>query len=529
MLNFRKLRQDFSSSILKEGKELFDNEAVVGAKILHLDVSSIRLSSRVRGAFENVYESEVEIDRNESIAIDSNCDCTYTYDCQHIAALLYFLENNLNEIVVAYSEETDLDTHHGIDDEEKQQLRETFEEAASKEDIRKDQHYQKEVLREYVSAAKHLGASPFFLPQEVLEEDHAELAVVFNHETFHSDKQGEIQMAIRLPSRSKPLYIPNIKTFLDAIRYREPISIGGRRYFFTQFSFDQADREILIMLLHHARFPSAREERQMRTAFLDHQAIGAILSRAYDIAISSGAQMDKEVPMPCLYSGNLEEPLCFSICPAQIKCTLEYLEAPGPMLLLKPSFKIDEETAAPQEIRLYESAKPGLIYKNTYYRFQPHIRRVHLQAIPHFHEITVPEPLFGTFIENALPVLRQYAEVTNPSLIDRFVTLPYVETLKGRCVIHYLNGELEAELFFLYDNVEVPAALSKLEYDEIALFVAEEGILARNLVEERKLIEEIFEDFLFDEKEGAFPCEKREENRRIYDRYYSSHSRSHRL
>ncbi len=500
MLNFRKLRQDFSANILKEGKEFFENNAVIDAKILHLDVSTIKLSSRVRGTFENIYECEIEIDRNESMAVDSNCDCTYTYDCQHIAALLYYLEKNLDQIIVAYSEETDLDTHHGIDEEEKEQLKQTFEAAASKEDHRKDQQYQKEVLSEYMSAAKHLGASPFFLPQEVIEEDHAELAVVFSSKAFESNKPVELQLAIRLPSRSKPLVIPNIKAFLDAIRYREPLSISGRRYFFTLFSFDQHDREILTLLLHHAHVMDA----QPRVATLDHQALGALFARAYDLAATSGAQMDKEVPMPCLYIGNLEEPLCFSACPAQIRCTLEYLEAPGPMLLLKPSFKVDEETVTPEEALLFASAKPGLVYANTYYRFQPHIKRVHLQAIPRFHEITIPEPLFGTFIENALPVLRQYAEVTNPGLIDQFVTLPYVESVKGRCVIHYLNGEMEAELFFCYGDMEVPAALTKLEYSKISGFIADEGILARNLVEERKLIEDIFEDFIFDEKEGLF-------------------------
>ncbi|MCH9627555.1 MAG: RNA polymerase-associated protein RapA [Chlamydiales bacterium] len=504
MLNFRKLRQDFSSNILKEGKELFDKEAVMGAKILHLDVSAIRLSSRVKGAFENIYESEIEIDRNESMAIDSNCDCTYTYDCQHIAALLYFLENNLNEIVVDYSKETDLDTADEIDDDEKEQLRETFEKAATKEDVRKDKQYQKEVLREYVSAAKQLSRSPFFLPQEVLDEDQAELAVIFGNQAFETGNTVEVQLAIRLPSRSKPLFIPHVKAFLDAIRYREPLSISGRRYFFTPFSFSDVDREILTMMLHHARFALVSEERQARLALLDHQVLGSILARAYDLVVSKGLQTDKEVPLPCLYQGTLEEPLCFSTCPAQIKCALEYLEAPGPMLLIKPSFKIDEECITPEEAVLFESAKPGLVYQNTYYRFQPHIKRMHLQAIQHFHEITVPEPLFGTFIENALPVLRQYAEVSNPSLIERFVTLPYVEKLKGRCVIHYLNGELEAELFFVYDNVEIPAALSKLDYEKITLFVADEGILARNLVEERNIIDAIFEDFLFDEKEGLY-------------------------
>ncbi len=101
-------------------------------------------------------------------------------------------------------------------------------------------------------------------------------------------------------------------------------------------------------------------------------------------------------------------------------------------------------------------------------------------------------------------MLRHYAEVTNPEVIERFVTLPCVEEIKGRCLINYLNGELEAKLFFIYDAVEIPASFNHLVYDNVALFDSEQGILARNLVEERKLIEEIFEDFILDEKEGIY-------------------------
>ena len=164
MLNFRKLRQDFSSSILKEGKEFYEKELVIGAKIVHLDGTSLRLGSRVRGAFKNIYECEIEIDRNESIAVDSNCDCSYSYDCQHVAALLFYLEQNLDEIVVKYSQEADIDKCDRIDDKVKKELKETFEEAATKEVKRKGEEYQKGILSEYISAARELGCSPFCLP-----------------------------------------------------------------------------------------------------------------------------------------------------------------------------------------------------------------------------------------------------------------------------------------------------------------------------------------------------------------------------
>lgn len=506
MLNFRKLRQDFSSNVLKEGKGLYEKSAVMEAKILHLDTSCVKISSKVKGTFENVYESEIEIDRKESLAVDSNCDCAYTYDCQHIAALLFYLENNLNEIVVAYSKETDLDNHKNIDEKEKRSLIETFQEAAIQENERKDENYQKEILCEYKSAAAHLSASPFFLKQEVLEEARAGLAVIVTNQNLSENKLVEVQCAIRLQSRSKPVLIAKIKYFLDAIRFREPITLGGKRCFFTPNSFSDVDKEILEILLNHARFSPNQEDRQMRSAFIDYQVFGNLLSSAYDLArasydASGGADQNY---LPCLYSGNLEKPFSFSAYPVHIKCALEYLEAPGPTILLNPSFKVDEENVPIKDVLLFESVKPGLMYKNTYYRFQPSIRRVHLQRIVQFHEITIPEPLFGTFIENSMPMLRKYVDVTNPSLVERFTTLPYVGTLKGRCVIQYLNGELEAELFFLYDQISVPALSSQLTYENISSFVSKEGVLARNLVEERKIIDEIFEDFQFDEKTGLF-------------------------
>lgn len=514
MLNFRKLRQDFSSNIVKDGKDLFDKSLVVGAKILHFDSKTIRLSCRVKGSYENVYESEIEIDRNESSAVDSNCDCPYTYDCQHIAAAMFYLEHNLDEILVNYSKETNLEQQlEKIDDDEKQQLRETFEEAATKETFRKDVKYQKELLTEYIGAAKILGDSSFFLPQEELVEDKGELAIIFTNSSqqiFDHRNSPEIQLALRLPFRSKPLYITNLKAFLDAIRYREPIHMGGKKYFFTLNSFDAISSELLSMIIDHARFYNPGEEKYLRLAQLELDVLGTILAQAFDLAIAKmpNRAMTKDeqdaLPMPSLYSGNLEEPLCFSLIPAQIRFVIEYLDIPGPSILLKPTLIIQDEPIPFNEGVLFESAKPGIIYKNTYYRFQPHIKRIHLKSLPAIRDMTIPEPLFGTFIENALPIVQQYADVTTCEEIESFVTLPYVESIKGRCEINYLNGELETKLFFNYDKKEIPAALSELEYQHTSLFITKQGIMARNLVEERQIVNELFQDFVFDEKEGLY-------------------------
>lgn len=125
MLNLRKLKQDFSSAILKEGKDLFDGKKVLSAKILHLDATSIRISAQVLGQYKNTYESEIEIDRMESETIDSDCDCPYHYDCQHLAAVLFYLESCLDEILVNYSKETNLEEvteDESFNDVEKEKL-----------------------------------------------------------------------------------------------------------------------------------------------------------------------------------------------------------------------------------------------------------------------------------------------------------------------------------------------------------------------------------------------------------------------
>ncbi len=57
---------------------------------------------------------------------------------------------------------------------------------------------------------------------------------------------------------------------------------------------------------------------------------------------------------------------------------------------------------------------------------------------------------------------------------------------------------------FIYDNHKVPSAACKLTYENVSSFVTEEGILARNLVEERQIIEDLFQDFLFNPETGIY-------------------------
>ncbi|MBI5273118.1 MAG: DEAD/DEAH box helicase family protein [Chlamydiia bacterium] len=514
MLNFRKLRQDFSSATLKEGRQLFEKNKIVSAKIIRLDNHAIRFSSKILGNFENAYESEIEVDRLESQAVHTNCDCPSRFDCQHLAALIFFLEEKIDALLVEFSKESDIAESADLGLNEKQELIEAIKEAETKEVVKQDARYQKQVLQEYVASADLLSHSPFFLPQEESALAAAELGVIFNPQTLNKEeKKGriEFQLALRLPTRSKPLQISNLKSFLDSVRYEEPLFVAGRRLFFSLKSFDEIGGAVLQLLLDHARFHEGpQNERAQRIAQIDAETFGLLLAKTHEIAMRlTGPRgfkdLDEDLPLlPCLYLGTLETQIRYAFHPVGLRFNLEYIEPPAAKILLKPMLVIKDAVVQSEEAILFECALPGMLYHDTYYRFQPHIKRTHLLNLESIREMAIPEPLFGAFVENALPEVKRFAEIANEEIIDRFVTLPFVGKMGCRCHLSYLDGELEAMLFFSYDGQEVPASSAKLTYDEIKTFVSPEGVLARNLVEECRIVEELFQDFVFDAQTSTY-------------------------
>lgn len=511
MINFRTLKKDFSPAILNEGKQFFDQKMVLSAKIISLATDSVRLSCQVLGNFDNTYECEIEIDRLDSSIIDSDCDCTYKYDCQHLAAVVFYLEKYLDKLVVAFSNESSIEDSEDIDEDEKETIMKTIEEAKSKEVERKGKKQEKELLEEYINASKILGQSPFFVPEEHIPEDKAELLLIFSIDKS-AGQQVEAQLALRLPSRSKPLNIPNISEFLDSIRYSEKLFIGNKRFHFSKSSFEEMSSGILKILLDHLKCPAPKEEKGARSGFMDMESFGNILAHAHKVTtknlISRGggdAEEGGHHPVQGIYHETLEEPLKTSNSSALLRFELEYLEVPAPKILLNPTLVVEDKLIKTlEDALLFECAEPGMIYQGTYYRFDPVIKRCHLKNLFPIRDIVIPEPLFGTFVENSLPELLRFAEVAHQEVIESFVTLPFAGTLEAQCEISYLDGELEATLHFLYDDIKVPASPAHLESSHIYPFVTEQGVVARNLTEERRIIDALFQDFIFDPKQGHF-------------------------
>ncbi len=505
MLNFRSLRQDFPSGVLKNGKQIFDQKGVLRVAILQLDVATMRLHARVQGSFEHVYELEIEIDRKGSSLVDSNCDCPARYDCAHLTALLFYLEQHLDELLVAYSKEVNVQDMESA-------VQATLELAEEKVDQQKETELRDTILSDYQGAAALLGSSPFFISHTHATEEEVELACILLSQPEASKEQVDLTLALRVLGRSKPLHIPNIHHFLQAVHTREPLVLGGKKYFLKEESFEPQSHLILSFLMHHLRAHSSSDERYLKIGQISKEALGELLATLYATYCQRIGSLEQGEDgqgvgagiVKGFYVEHIEEPLFFGAPEAALEVHLDLVSTPIQALTLQPRLRMEGESVKIEDVCLLESVDPGVFYQGLYYRFLPQVRRAHLKSILDLERIAIPIPLIGTFVEQSLPILQSFATVMNLELLHPFATLPFTGKLQGTCRLQYLEGELDAELEFHYGDLSVPAMLSQLSYEQLRAFETAEGVLARQLVEEQAIMENLFEGFQCDEREGKF-------------------------
>ncbi|MCB1213729.1 MAG: SNF2 helicase associated domain-containing protein, partial [Chlamydiia bacterium] len=430
-----------------------------------------------------------------------------------MAAVMFSLESHLHELVVEYSRETDLTLDDDLDDEEKEELLETFKEAETIENKKRDKREQEELINEYIQCARALVTNPFFLSESSEEEEPAELALIIEsiptYNEIHTTENPppvKIQLALRLPTRSKPVFVP-VREFLTAIRDREPLRIGNKSHLFGLNSFKGENGEMLEMLLSMTYYPDYdAEDKAERIGLLELEDFGRLLHTLFEAEKKRlSGRRSVDCALPLVFVGNFEEPLLYSVPQARVQFELEYFMAPAPKILLNPSIIASGgEKLTLHECTLIPSSHPGIIHNNTYHAFGSEITHRHVKKLAEIGHIIIPEPLFGTFVENTFPEILRYARVSNLEILEKFATLPHVADLKGVCEIHFVEGELEATLWFDYGNIRVPAVSGKTTIEMLQAFQLPEGILARLLVEEQKITDGIFGDFTCDDRKGVF-------------------------
>lgn len=509
LLNFRKMKHEFSPQILRDGKTLHEKTAVKEARLIQFAEKTIKISAQVAGSYANAYTCEIEIDRHESEILDSNCDCPHHYDCLHLACLLFYLEENFDALVLQHGKSRA--ASQAATDAASDDLKKVLKHAEKKEMDRTRREREKQDMQDYQISAQLLGKSAFFVPEEEMDKEQGELYFIFVPSGPMPFKQVEVQIALRLPFRSKPLVIQTPRQFFSALQGQEPFIIGNNRYVFGIDSFGPLCEELLKTMRQHLQFPDAKAEKSAKITYLDREGFGEILAAAHEVA-ANNAQLKRSAPgdqdafaLSGLYWQSFETPLLFSNKRAELSFALQYIQEPAPRLLLTPQLALEsKDHISVDEAILLECSKPGCITSGLYYRFHSLIKRQHLLEIDSIQKMAIPEYLFGSFIENSLPELQRFATVKNSEAIEQIATLPHPKQMQARCELDYAQGSLEARIYFNYGNASIPEATQSLELDQIKSFVTQEGILARNLVEENALVRDIFQGFVRDDKTGNY-------------------------
>lgn len=519
-LNFRKLRQDFPPALLKEGKNLFEQSKVVDPKLLKASDKMLRASCEVHGAYEHTYRSELEVDRASSSLADSTCSCSQKFDCPHLAALLFYLEENLERLLV------------------RQEHNESDRAMGTGKLVKNRTKLDRELLKEYAAAADVLATNPFFMPAAQYERPRVDLLLSYhippnkNSADVTKPQTGafaEVQLAVRLPGRSKPVQIRALREFLDSLRYGQPILLLGQRMICKEDQFEGPSSLIATCLSRFLTFPAqaantleARtqasfasagliKERLQRSGQISLEVFSELLADLYEWVcdqphlhqVGEGDE-DSFLQLPGIYRGGFDQPALCCRHPSTVALQVDKLSLDSPKLILKPFLRLQQTLKRIGEVDLLQGKKPGALSEGIYYRFHQGLSPAHLYQLHLLEGTVVPMPLIGTFVENSLPQLEQVGHLLNPEHTEQFATLPFSGELKARCSVFYIDGKLEAQLFFRYDEIEIPAISTQLKNEDLAQFITPEGILARDLSGERALIETLFHDFVCEAHQGIY-------------------------
>lgn len=509
ILNFRKLKQDFSAQTLREGANLFAKEMIKECYLTKVTNKSLHLAGIVGGAFGKKYRVQAEIDRISSEIVDNSCECSEEFDCPHVACLLLHLEKFHDDLLARFASDNQIQADsHQVD----AKLVETIKEAQKRAETRAVREFEKELMTEYRRAAQVLSLSPIFACRHAEVFQEADPLIFLQYRP--DNQRFYCALSLRVKSRSKPLAITDCARFLEAYKFQEPYPLNAQWVRFTADSFSKNGAQLLELVAQRCNYAFAYAERRsqpelterfLRYVPIENDVVAQMLRLVYDQAQSEN-RGKKESELPFIFWESLEKPMkaCFGF--ARIRLDFESLKMDPPKIVVNAS------VAAPfssiplerKEMLVLGGIQPGLIFEHYYAPFDPQIRQAHLRKLHEIDHLIIPQPLIGTFKENALLMAGKVADMPDLSPLEQFVTRPFEGMLKAQCKLFYVDTKLEAQLGFDYNGVIVDASPTKISPKSILSFVKKDCVYARNLDEEQRLLQSLFQDFSYDPEQGLF-------------------------
>jgi superfamily II DNA or RNA helicase len=488
VLNFRKMRHDFSPAVLKEGKILFEKGGCLGAKIASYSAKQFVIEAKVTGHFQDTHGCSIEVDRLESEVTYSTCDCTQGVDCLHLACLLFYLEEHFHSMLL---------THLGkmksasstVTDPEIGEVERRLKARARKEQER-------QLVADYSKAGEWMARTSLFRAADEKIET-GELMILIGQLNAMNNRLTEIQLAVKLTGRPKPVLIQQPKAFLLALQQLEPLILGSQRVVLNDESFGEACAQLVDFFRREFEYHD-KADKTLKAGFLSQGSVFSLLSIASTIL----KQPDKG--RISLFLGAFDKPLQFSTKPVRPHFSVQMLQDPDRRLVIKPSFILPKGILPLGDVKLVLASPPGVLYEDTYYPLDPNFslrQAVDLSEIDHY---VVPEALFPTFVAYALPHLQKVGEVQLPEAFEQVRQALYLVDPIAVCQTDLHEGELSVELSFRYGNVDLPEVRKEHSVSEISALSEGTSVVPRNLMKELLLSQELLWGLTPDDKEGCY-------------------------
>ncbi|MGR3951913.1 MAG: SNF2-related protein [Chlamydia sp.] len=544
VLNFRKLKQDFSTSTLREGKALHDKQALIEAKIVGWGGETVDIVAKVKGQFGDTHSCHLELFRIESDIAHSKCDCINGVDCQHIACILFYLERHFAELLVQFlhakesnsqpepvklglemdlSGSTDLllqidpvdppifeKGYEGNRKKSKAHLQAV--EQKSKEMVKEKQQQQQ--IGEYLKAGQWLAKSAIgnAIVEDLMPIEAAEMTVLIGPIQALLQKQiVEIQICLKTPGRVKPVLIQHPKFFFQALYLQEPIVLGSTRSLLIGESFGKKGAPICSFLRERGELfeKQDRDGKQVKVFALSYDAVVQFIS----LLLEAHYEYPGEIFISLL-SDFSEKP--YDICiKKEIRPTfhIENVSSPDKAIHVDVSFDLPDGPVKLKEVKVFSAKRSFLFHNSTFFIFEKEIQARHLTELESIRSILFPEALFPTFFRYTLPSLAKHGSILiSEEIYKEQAALNALQ--KGFCVdvlpkAHALlsvgfDNELMLDLSYSYNGSilfpEIQKGHSQVHLDACMT----SNPISRNFLAEKVLAQEIGWGMTYEEKSGLY-------------------------
>jgi superfamily II DNA or RNA helicase len=485
------MRHDFSPGVLKEGKVLFEKGMCQGAHIITYSNKQIVIEAKVTGNFQDDHACSVEIDRVESELTYSTCDCSQGVDCHHLACLLFYLEENFHALLLTFlgkvkaspskAEITLADKHLG-------EMERRLQARAKKE-------REKQLIADYSKTGSWFSSSSLFrLPEEAI--DSGELLILVGPWNSYQSRLTEIQLAVRLTGRPKPVLIQQPRPFLLSLQRLEPLILGSQRVVLSDSSFGEKSVQVVDFLRRECEYYE-RADKVTRAAYLPQASVFSLIS----LVSTCVNQKDERLSV---YLGSFDKQISFSLKGIRPSFAVELIQDEERRAVVKPYFDFPAGRLSLHDVKLVVASPPGVLLNDVYYPFeQPFSFRhaVDLEQLDHF---IIPEPLFSSFLVYGLPCLERFGTVDLPPGFENLKSVSHLVDPKAVCYVDLRDGELSANVLFKYGEVVLPEVRRDHSLKQIMALSKDSATTPRHLTKEMLLSQELIWGLTPDEKEARY-------------------------